>query len=358
MISDRIKQARNAMGLSTRQLAERVGVSAMAISKYESGQATPSSPVLLALSKALEVRTEYFFRNTNVQLQDVEYRKDEKLPEKVHKKIMSDVIDQIERRVVLGNILPEAWNNPFDKPKRLPVLIDNFDAIEDIAEQVRKAWDLGSNPIRDLIDTVEEHGIKVFTVELNGEDRFDGLSANVDNMPVIVVGAEWVGDRQRFTIAHELGHLILFGRMPKEWDEKRVEYACNRFAGAFLAPRNEVHKALGNKRKWLEPQELMQLKHEFGLSMGGWTYRARDLGVITSSTMTELWKLFRNRGWKTTEPDPQYPKEIERRFKQFTYRALAEELIGESKAAELLGMSVVTLHACRNMECPENVANQ
>jgi len=357
MIGERIQQARNALGLSTRQLGELAGVSAMAISKYESSQNTPSSTVLLALAKALEVRAEYFFRNTKVELKDVEYRKDEKLPEKVHKKIMADIVDQIERRVALGEILPEAWNSPFDKPKRIPA-IEDFDIIEDIANAVRKSWDLGSNPIQDLIDTVEEHGVKVFTVALNGEDRFDGLSATVDDMPIIVVGADWVGDRQRFTLAHELGHLVMQSRMPESWDEKTIESACHRFAGAFLAPRSEVIKGLGNKRKWLEPQELMQLKHEFGLSMGAWTFRARDLNIISKQTMSELWKLFRRRNWKTTEPDPQYPKEQVRRFKQFTYRALAEDMIGESKAAEILGISTVALHACRNMECPENVTDQ
>ena len=357
MIGERIQQARNAMGLSTRQLGELAGVSAMAISKYESGQNTPSSNVLLALAKAMEVRTEYFFRTARVELKNVEYRKDDKLPEKVHKKIVADIVDQIERRVALGEILPEAWSNPFDKPKRLPA-IDDFDIIENIAELVRKHWDLGSNPIQDLIDTFEEHGIKVFTVDLKGEDRFDGLSATVDNMPIIVVGADWVGDRQRFTLSHELGHLVMHNRMPQNWDEKTVESACHRFAGAFLAPRKEVLKALGNKRKWLEPQELMQLKHEFGLSMAAWTFRARDLSIISKQTMSELWKLFRRRNWKNTEPDPQYPKEEVRRFKQFTYRALAEDMIGESKAAQLLGMSAVALHACRNMECPENVVNK
>ncbi len=358
MISDRLQQARNAKGLTTRQLAEIAGVSAMSISKYENGQATPSSTVLLALSKALDVRVEYFFRHTNVELTNVEYRKDDKLPEKAHKKIMADIVDQIERRVVLGNILPEAWNNPFEKPKRLPASIDSLDVIEDVAEQVRKSWDLGSNPIGDLIDTVEEHGVKVFTIALKGETRFDGLSAKVDGMPVIVVGSDWVGDRQRFTIAHELGHLVMQDRMPESWNSKKIESACHRFAGAFLAPRNEVFKSLGAKRKWLEPQELMHLKHEFGLSMGGWTYRARDLGIISKNTMSEIWKTFRRRGWNKKEPDPQYPREIVRRFEQFTYRALAEDLIGESKAAEILGMSVFDLHACRNMECPENVAHQ
>ena len=74
---------------------------------------------------------------------------------------------------------------------------------------------------------------------------FDGMAATVDGIPVVVVGRGWPGDRQRFTLAHELGHLVLHGRLASDVDE---EAAANRFAGAFLAPADEVRKELGEKR--------------------------------------------------------------------------------------------------------------
>jgi len=354
MIGERIKQGRTALGLTTRALAELVGVSAMAISKYENNRNTPSSDILIALANALNVRVEYFFRTSDITLQQVEHRKHHGLPEKEHKKVIADVVDQIERRVELGRFMPEAWQITFNRPKPLPKQIKSFDEIEVVAEKVRQYWNLGGNPIPDLIDTLEEQGIKVFTSQFGVADRFDGLSATVDNMPVIVVGTgnDWVGDRQRFTLAHELGHLLLNGRLPDDWDDQTVENACNRFAGAFIAPATEVIKALGNNRSWLEPQELMQLKQEYGLSMGGWTYRARDLGIISQQVMSKLWKLFREQGWKVCEPEPQYPREIARRFTQLVYHALAEDQIGESKAAELLGQALVEFRACRLLNCP------
>lgn len=347
MLGARIKAAREAAGLNQRQLAEKAGVSAMAISKYERGQSVPSSKVLLAIAGALGLRTEYFFRKTEIQLEDVDYREHHKLPKKEEKKVWADVIEQLERWAELEQFIPAPSSIPFKLPKHLPPAIHTGDGLEALAIVVRKAWNLGLNPIPGLIDTLESVGIKVIVTRYDEHKYFDGLAARVHDAPVIVVGKHWAGDRQRFTLAHELGHLVLKGRLNKKLDEER---ACHRFAGAFLAPKEKVIAALGTKRSWLEPQELMLLKREWGLSMQGWTYRARDLGIISQSTMKALWSLFIENGWKEKEPDPQYPHEETVLFKQLVYRALAEDRIGEPKAAELLGMSVGSLQKRRQLE--------
>ena len=108
MIGERIKQARKATGLSLRTLADRAGVTAMAISKYEAGKSTPSSGVLLSLAKALGVRTEYFFRPVKIELQEVEYRKHSRLPKKALQKIEGDITEQIERFIELEQLLPNG----------------------------------------------------------------------------------------------------------------------------------------------------------------------------------------------------------------------------------------------------------
>lgn len=355
MIGERIKQARMAAGLSLRDLADQADISAMAISKYERDENTPSSGVLLALAKALGVRTEYFFRQVHVSLQEVSYRKHPDLPEKEKARVLAEVHDQLERWLELEGFIPTTWAIPFKLPKNLPARVRSFDEIEDVAIAIREVWNLGLNPILDLIDTLESHGIKVFAVAFDADKKFDGLSAKADGKLVVVVGKDWPGDRQRFTLAHELGHLVLHDRLAKGLNE---ESACHRFAGAFLVPKPQVEKALGKSRTWLEPQELMLLKHEWGLSMGGWTYRAFDNDILPKSRMQVLWNHFREHSWDKVEPDPQYPREEVRLFKQRVYHALAEDLISESKAAELLGMSLVALRACRNMECPSEVADQ
>ncbi len=355
MLGERIQQARKAAGLSLRALAEQANISAMAISKYERNESVPSSKVLIALSKALGVRTEYFFRQVVVELENVEHREHEKLPEKEETKVFADVKEQLERWIELEEFIPNPWSMPFDLPEELPTRINSYDDIEQIADTIRSAWHLGSNPIPVLIDTLEVKGIKVFITQYDGHKHFNGLSATVNGNPVIVVGKHWPGDRQRFTLAHELGHLILHDRLNDKLDE---ELACHRFAGAFLVPQEKVKANLGGKRTWLEPRELMILKQEYGLSMGGWLYRARDLGILSKQHFGKLWGYFNKQGWKEKEPEPQFPQETTRMFEQLVYHALAEDFLGESKAAELLGMSVSTLHAYRKMESPKNVANQ
>lgn len=356
MIGNRIERARSAAGLSQRALAEMVSLSAMAISKYERDEVTPGSDVLLRLAKALGVRVEYFFRSEEVHLEHVEYRKrgDLKAPEK--KKILAEVEDQLERWLALEEFLPGDWSQKFDLPPELPQCIESLNDIEVVALTLRDAWKLGHNPIPDLIDTLEEHGIRVITVPGDEEEIFDGLSATCcDGMPVVVVGSRWPGDRQRFTLAHELGHLVVHGRLAGNMDEEK---AANRFAGAFLAPRDAIYKTLGRKRKLLELQELVLLKAEYGMSVQGLLYRAGDLEILSQGASRGMWTFLRNNNLYDKELGEPYPPEQTRLFKQRVYRAMAEELIGESKAAELLGIPLIELRQCRHMECPSHAADK
>jgi Zn-dependent peptidase ImmA (M78 family)/DNA-binding XRE family transcriptional regulator len=356
MIGERIQQARKASGLSLRALAEKAGVSAMAISKYENNQSTPSSGVMLALAKALQVRTEYFLRRAKVELRDVEYRKHVSLPKKVLDQIEGDVIEQIERYIELEEILPVNPIQLFKLPKSLPKQIEDFERIESIVLEIRKAWGLGNNPIPDLIDTLEERGIKIFQSIALHDEKFDGLATTVNDTPVIVVGRDWPGDRQRFTLAHELGHLVLKNRLAEGLDEEK---AANRFAGAFLVPAVEAIKELGSTRNWLEPVELCVLKQTYGLSMRGWIYRASDLNILNKTASKKMWDYFRSRNWVKKEPGEQYPPEKPKLFTQLVFHAYGEELVSDSKAAELMSMSLVDFRKMRNVgSCEQDITDQ
>jgi Zn-dependent peptidase ImmA (M78 family)/transcriptional regulator with XRE-family HTH domain len=350
MFSIRLHRARKAAGLSLRELGERVGVSHTAIKKYEDGIAMPSSDILIALSRALKVRTEYFFRPAPVALEGIEYRKRSSLPKKRLDAITHEVIDQIERRIELENLFPQSPVKAFATVKGLAASITAMDQIEEIAERVRKAWDLGFDPIPELIDVLETNGIRVFMIEADAENKFDGLAARVNGMPIVVVGCHWPGGRQRFTLAHELGHLMLEGRLAGDLDE---EMACDRFAGTFLFPRASVLQELGAHRNAIELKELALLKEEFGLSMAGILYRARDLGIISTAYRDEQAKLFRYKGWHRKEPGHDYPTEKAHIFEQLVFHALAEEYIGESKAAELMNMPLQKFRRVRAMEGTE-----
>lgn len=355
MFSIRLHRARKAAGLSLRDLAERVGVSHVAIKKYEDGIAMPSSDILIGLSRALKVRTEYFFRPEAVALEGIEYRKRSSLPKKRLDAITHEVIDQIERRVELENLFPQSPVKAFAKVVGLDSSITAMDQIEIDADRVREAWELGFDPIPDLIDVLETHGIRVFMIDADADSKFDGLAARVAGMPIVVVGRHWPGDRQRFTLAHELGHLMLEGRLADDLDE---EMACNRFAGAFLFPRASVLQELGEHRNAIELKELGLLKEEFGLSMAGILYRARYLEIISPAYREEQAKLFRIKGWYRKEPGGDYPSEKAHIFEQLVFHALAEEYIGESKAAELMNMPLHQFRRVRSMEGGDAAANQ
>ena len=353
MIGSRIKQARKSSGMSMRELAKKAGISAMAISKYENEKATPSSGVLLALAKAMGVRTEYFFRHQDIQLENVEYRKHHKLPIKIQNQIKGNVIEQLERYFELEHLLPIRPITAFSIPKAIPSKINDYSGIEEAAQKLREEWDLGVNPIAEMADMLEERGIKIFLSDVLHDDKFDGLAVQVEGMPVIVIGKDRPGDRQRFTLAHELGHLILKDRLSENLKDE-VEGAANRFAGAFLVPESEVRKELGEKRSWLEPKELYVLKHAYGLSMGGWLHRAYDLEIISRQNYQKMVAYFRGNGWHKIEPGNQIDPERPQLFEQLVFRALGEDIIGESKAAELMGLSVRDFKEIRrNMECEQ-----
>ncbi|MGO2233988.1 MAG: helix-turn-helix domain-containing protein [Marinomonas sp.] len=349
MFAERLERARKAAGLSMKALADEIDLSANSIKKYEHGTAMPSSTNLLKLAKALSVRTEYFFRPTKVEISGVEYRKRANTAQKVLARINGDVLDQAERWQELLEFYPDPVKPipEFSLPENLPHRLDGLEQVELLAVQMRQAWDLGLNPIHDMIDTMESKGIMIITTDVETDKKFDGLAGKIGNTPVVVISTSQSGDRQRFTLAHELGHLVVHGRLSEGLDEEKV---CNVFAGAFLLPAQTLIEHLGEKRRNIEPRELLMLKHEYGISMLAALYRAGQCGIITPATQKSLFMLFSKNGWRTQEPGKEYPHESTFLYKQLVYRALGEEYIGESKAAELLGMSVSSFHKERKLE--------
>lgn len=359
MIAERIRQARLAAGLTLMALGERVGVSHTAIQKYEKGLLVPSSSQLLKLARACGIRTEYFFRSHAVELLQPEFRKRSTFGKTAQDALKFKVVEMVEKRVELLGAFPELPLPVFARPDGLPRMLTSLDEIEAFSDLVRNRWQLGMNPIADLTDTLEGLGVLVVVVD-EESPGFSGLTALAQTpdgrqFPVVAVSRRWPGDRLRFTLAHELGHMLLAGHLADGINEEK---ACDRFAGAFLAPRVAVLQLLGAQRHVLEWQELYGLKHEFGLSMGGWLQRARQCGVIAEGTYLAMVKRFSARGWRKNEPGDPLPQEQPRLFDQLVYRALAEQYIAESKAAELLGIPMMRFHQERQLAPSDAVAHQ
>lgn len=354
MIGERLYRARSANGLSMQALGTAAGISANMIKKYEHNQSMPSSGVLIKLAKALNVRSEYFFRPYRVELKDIEYRKHATTPAGLLKRIEADVIDQAERWLELDNLWPAFpvadFIAPF--PDVQPLCCE--EDIEAAAERLRTCWQLGSVPISDLIDLLETRGILVIVTDMGEQTRFDGLQAEIAGKPTIVVSAYWPGDRQRFTLAHELGHLLLRGRLSPGMNE---ENACDRFAAAFLLPAGSARLQIGEYRHHIEARELYLLKQEYGISMTACLHRLLNLGVIGTTLHKKMVAHFSHQGWHLAEPGLPYPRESTFLFQQLVYRALGEGIIGESKAAELLGLSLSAFHQARKLEPPHETFN-
>lgn len=346
MLGKRIQRARKALGLSLRDLGEQVALSHAAVKKYEDNEVIPSSDILIKLAKALHVKVEYFFRPERFALENICYRRHADMPQS-HLDIMTaQILDQVERRVELESLFPSPPIELFSI-KNLPKIIHQMDEIEGIAELVRNQWHLGLNPIPDLIDLFEENGIKVFEFDHQQFKKIDGLYAEVNKMPVVVVSNEGPGDRQRFTLAHELGHFLLDNRLSKGLN---LEDCCHRFAGSFLLPKQSLISILGSHRNAIEPRELSLLKQEFGVSMTCILHRAEDIGIISKKLYSDIRSEFNKQGWNKIEPGSQYPKEKTHIFEKMIFHALAEQYIGESKAAELMSMPLESFRALRAME--------
>jgi Zn-dependent peptidase ImmA (M78 family)/DNA-binding XRE family transcriptional regulator len=335
MIGDRIRQARMAAGLSLRQLAEKTNsyVSAQAIHKYELGQATPGSDVLIHVAKALNVKVEYFFRTDSVRvtLSEPAYRKRRAVSSKQLQSLRAKVVEWLEKNLEVESLFPDERSPGVILPALKEREIKETSDIENLAVSLRRLWELGMDPIENLTEVLEDRGVKV--VLLESEDNFDGLSCWANKgKPVILVRIGLPGDRQRSDLAHELGHLIMY--VSPNMDEEKAAF---RFSGAFLVPKEVVFRELGKKRHTIDFAELLMLKKKYGMSMQQWIYRAKDLSIISESRASEFFRLFREKGWNRVEPGFALPSEEPERFKRLLLQAVTERLISPVRAAEILG---------------------
>ncbi|RCK72745.1 MAG: Transcriptional regulator [Anaerolineae bacterium] len=325
-IGQRIKQARKANQMSLRKLAEKAEISAMAISKYERDLDIPGSGVLIRLAQALDVSIDFLLRPQTISVQLQSYRKHASLGVKEQEAIQMRIQEWLERYFEIESFFPDEIQT-LDLPR---VSVHTLEQVEQVALDMRRRWELGLDAIENLTQVLEDQGIKVGVIE--GIDHFDACTFMVNGIPIIVSKAELPGDRQRFNLGHELGHLIL--DIAEGLDP---ESACNRFVGAFLVPAQVGRMELGSRRTSLDINELYLLKHKYGMSMQAWIFRAKDLAIISESVARKLFKLFRAKGWYHHEPGEAIPGEKPLRMKRLIYRALAEDLISHSRAQELLG---------------------
>ncbi len=346
MIGQRLKVARAAAGLSLRELQDKIDnlVTAQMIGRYERDEAMPGSAVLIALADALDVSENYLVDQSELRLESVEFRKNRIASRKEEAAVEATVLDAVERYLTIEDLVgaaSAAWTPPLGAP--FPVR--SLDEAEAAAARLRTLWNLGLDTIPNLAEFLEERGIKVLVIPLPGS--VSGLACKVRqrtgrSVPVIVVNAADTGERQRLTIAHELGHVLLDIRGGIDGEK-----AAFRFGSAFLIPAEVLWAEVGQHRRAIAVGELVELKKLFGASAQAIAYRCKELGIIGPCVHRGLFEAFARLGWRSPpyhEPNP-VPQVEPRRFYRLCYRALAEGVVSEAKAAELLRLNVRQLNA-------------
>ncbi len=334
MLATRLQRLRRARGLSLEELAAEMGgiVTKQALSKYQTGKATPSPVILNKLAAVLNVKSVYFFAEPSYQIRFIAYRKRASLAAKEQARVESLVEHALEERVRVQQFVGQALG--------ADVPVQQFDVAtledaEHAAGQLRERWDLGHDPIANVTTMLEDRLVHV--VEIDADDRFDGISAVVSDDEGTIVAAGVVaqrgrpGERQRLSLAHELGHLVL--AVDDQLDEEKAAF---RFAGALLAPADVLRNAIGSKRTVIDLEELLLYKRRFGISLQALLYRLHDLHVITDTYYKQWCMQISKRGWRKQEP-AELPPERPQWLQRNVLRALAEGLMSPGEATDMLG---------------------
>lgn len=334
-IGKNLKRIRLLKNLSLEKAGNLLNMSAPAVSKYEKGQIIPSSEKLIEFANVYGVKVLDLLKTYNApEMKFNSFRKKQRLQgqnlellKEIIQNKVSDYIEVIKLNTIKSNDI---------KLKKYSCY--SYEDIEKLTTNFRKDYNLSINqPIADLINILENLGIVIIQID-NSEERFsdfDGLSEVVNNIPIIAILKDNDGARQRFTIAHELGHLVLDIKN-KQLEEEKM---CNKFAGALLMPKDAVIKEFGISRNNISFYELKAFKKEYKISMSAIVYRLKELNIITEYLFRKINISFNSMGIKKKEPISIVPEESYQ-FKRLVHKLEVDNIISLNRACELLGASI------------------
>ena len=176
---------------------------------------------------------------------------------------------------------------------------DDEDAIEKIAEQVRDKWDLGRGPIFHLSQVLESNGFILVKEPVDCEDM-DAVSRWQDGRPYILCSAEKdLLPRYNYDLAHELGHMVLHAGVEVTSETlTRIERQANRFAGAFLLPREYFSREVVAT----SVDYFFQLKQRWRVSVASMIMRCRDLEILNKNQVNYMYRQMNARKIRKKEP--------------------------------------------------------
>lgn len=271
--NDTLKLARNYFGLNQKEFAEKLGISQALVSNLEKSLKPLTDDIVEKLKD--EFGENFFSQRISSPLLKVHYRASASVAKKYtdlfesRLLIMSNNIEELLEHVEIPeNLVPQKDLEDFQ-----------LDA-EYLANEVREYFGLGRKPIEDLIFLLEKNGVIIYFFDydfISEQNKyFDGVSFYIKGVPVILINNKIQNARKIFTIAHELGHLIMHNHndffISKERD---IEKEANSFASEFLAPKG----ALRGEFTKLTLEKLFDLKAYWKVSIGALLYKAKDISL-------------------------------------------------------------------------------
>lgn len=301
-VGARLREGREARGLTAAALAGAIGVSRQAISQYEHGSVTPCPEVMGKIVSTLDLPYEFFWQPARLACKKVYCSSSGNVAKVIRMrrnwrlKWLKDICHYLQRFVEFP-----AVNMPvFDPPGKLGDI--SGDMIEELAREVRRYWRLGTGVTGNVVRLLEKNGV-VVAWEQTGY-RSTGAFSNWEEgqRPCMVLG-DGTAARLRFAAGHQLGHLLLHSNIdqdtlcrPEEF--KLAQEQAGHFASAFLLPKETFIKDCG--RVTLESLRILKAKWKLSIAM--MIQRARQIGLCSEDQARQLWKSYNRRGWKEKEP--------------------------------------------------------
>lgn len=304
-IPERIREAREARGLSGEVFAEAIGVSRQAVAQFETGQASPGGGTMARIIAETGQPISFF---TGAPPRPGEPRapffRSLKRMELHHRR---RIIRRMQWAGDVGNLLERFIALPEVNFPALEFDADRADEeeIERAAERLRDHWGLGRGPIRNLGAAMEANGVLLVREDVRCQDM-DAVSCWIGGRPIVLLSREVVsGPRDLFNLAHELAHLAIHADVEIDGGNlDRIERQANRFAGAFLLPRETFSReVLGSSLAFFK-----SLKARWGVAIAAMAYRARDMGILSENQYSYLFRQMNALKIRKVEPlDDAFP---------------------------------------------------
>ncbi len=289
-----LRIARQRKGFQQGEAAERLGVAQATLSRVENGLIEPSEEMIDSAVGVYELPRTFFFQPDTVYGAPVSVHPMWRRKANVTIREMDRIIAELNIRVMHIRRLLDAAEIAEDLS--VPRLdIEDYEDPEQVAGLVRAHWKVPQGPIQDLTALVEQAGVIVVHSPL-GQSSVGGVTFAVPGLPpLVVLNEEQPADRLRFTLAHELGHLVMH-----KFPTPSMEDEANVFAGALLMPAADIRPYFAGRR--IDFTLLAALKPEWKVAMQSLLMRARSLGMVTPNQERYLWQQFSIRKMRLREP--------------------------------------------------------